>query len=38
VTAARLVLALARGEQPSQTRLELATELVIRESTAPPRG
>jgi len=38
VTAARLVLALARGEQPSQTRLELATELVIRESTAPPRA
>lgn len=33
---ARLVLRLARGEQPSQTRVELATELVIRESTAPP--
>jgi DNA-binding LacI/PurR family transcriptional regulator len=32
---ARLVLRLARGEQPSQTRVELATELVIRDSTAP---
>jgi DNA-binding LacI/PurR family transcriptional regulator len=36
-SAARLVLALARGEQPAQTRVELATELIIRESTAPPR-
>jgi DNA-binding LacI/PurR family transcriptional regulator len=36
VAAADLVLALARGEHPAQTRLELATELVIRESTAPP--
>ncbi|MGZ6272449.1 MAG: LacI family DNA-binding transcriptional regulator [Candidatus Limnocylindrales bacterium] len=36
-SAARLVLALARGEHPPQTREELATELVIRESTAPPR-
>ena len=36
VAAAELVLALARGEQPVQTRIELATELVIRESTAPP--
>lgn len=33
---ARLALRLARGEQPSQTRVELATELVVRESTAPP--
>jgi DNA-binding LacI/PurR family transcriptional regulator len=33
---ARLALRIARGEQPSQTRVELATELVIRESTAPP--
>jgi DNA-binding LacI/PurR family transcriptional regulator len=32
--ATRLVLALARGETPSQTRLELATELVVRGSTA----
>jgi LacI family transcriptional regulator len=35
---ARLAVRLARGEQPSQTRVELATELVIRESTAPPRS
>ena len=33
-TAARLVLSLARGEHPRQTRVELATELVVRESTA----
>ena len=37
VTAARLVLAMARGEEPSQTRVELATELIVRDSTAPPR-
>jgi LacI family xylobiose transport system transcriptional regulator len=36
MAAARLVLRLANGEQPSQTRVELATELIIRESTAPP--
>jgi LacI family xylobiose transport system transcriptional regulator len=36
MAAARLVLRLARGEQPTQTRVELATELVLRESTAPP--
>jgi DNA-binding LacI/PurR family transcriptional regulator len=36
-TAARMVLELARGVQPAQSRLELATELVVRESTAPPR-
>ena len=29
---------MADGEQPAQTRVELATELVIRESTAPPPG
>lgn len=34
--AARLVLRLANGEQPTQTRVELATELIVRESTAPP--
>ncbi len=34
---ARLALRLARGEQPSQTRVELATELVVRDSTARPR-
>lgn len=34
--AAELVLALARGEAPVQERIELATELIVRESTAPP--
>lgn len=34
--AAELVLGLARGEEPPQTRVELATELIVRESTAPP--
>jgi LacI family xylobiose transport system transcriptional regulator len=34
--AAELVLGLARGEEPAQTRVELATELVVRESTTPP--
>ena len=37
VTAARLVLAMARGDQPTQTRVELATELIVRESTAQLR-
>jgi DNA-binding LacI/PurR family transcriptional regulator len=36
-TAAALVLALADGEKPTQTRIELATTLVIRNSTAAPR-
>jgi LacI family xylobiose transport system transcriptional regulator len=35
-TAANMVVHLARGEQPEQTRIELATTLVVRESTAPP--
>ncbi len=34
--AAELVLDLARGGRPQQLRLELSTELVVRESTAPP--
>jgi LacI family transcriptional regulator len=34
--AAEMVLAMAGGEEPAQTRVELATELVVRESTAPP--
>ena len=34
--AAELVVGLARGEEPPQMRVELATELVVRESTAPP--
>jgi DNA-binding LacI/PurR family transcriptional regulator len=33
-TAARLVIELAAGHQPAQTRIELATELIVRESTA----
>lgn len=36
--AARIVLRLAGGEQVEQQRLELATHLVVRESTAPPRA
>ena len=33
--AAEMVLAMSRGEVPAQTRVELATELIVRESTAP---
>jgi DNA-binding LacI/PurR family transcriptional regulator len=36
IAGARLALRLTRGEEPSQTRVELATELIVRESTAPP--
>lgn len=36
-TAARMVLDIARGEEPRNLRIDLATELVVRESTAPPR-
>lgn len=35
-TAAELVLGLARGEEPAQPRIELATELIVRESTGAP--
>jgi len=35
--AARIMLGLARGERPEATRLELATRLVVRSSTGPPR-
>jgi DNA-binding LacI/PurR family transcriptional regulator len=35
-TAAELVLALAAGEVPAQPRLELTTELIVRESTGAP--
>jgi DNA-binding LacI/PurR family transcriptional regulator len=35
--AARMALDLARGTVPQPRRLELATELVVRASTAPPR-
>ncbi|MBG0830734.1 LacI family DNA-binding transcriptional regulator [Planomonospora sp. ID67723] len=34
--AARTVLAMGRGEAPELRRVELATELIVRESTAPP--
>ncbi len=34
--AAEMVLALASGRQPSSTRVELATSLMVRQSTAPP--
>lgn len=37
-TAADLVVALAAGERPAQHRIELATTLVVRESTAAPRA
>jgi LacI family transcriptional regulator len=36
-TAARMVLDLARGDELSLSRVDLVTELVVRESTAPPR-
>jgi DNA-binding LacI/PurR family transcriptional regulator len=35
-TAAELVLSLAQGRRPGNDRLELATTLVVRESTGPP--
>ena len=35
VAAARLVLCLAAGEHPTETRVELATELIVRASTGP---
>ncbi|MGC7094625.1 LacI family DNA-binding transcriptional regulator [Amycolatopsis lurida] len=34
----RLLLALARGEEAEHRRVELATSLVVRQSTAPPAG
>lgn len=36
-TATELLLDLVRGRHPQHTRVELATELVVRQSTAPPR-
>ncbi|MEU4746039.1 substrate-binding domain-containing protein [Actinosynnema sp. NPDC023658] len=36
-TAAQMVFSLARGERPPNERIDLATELVVRESTCPPR-
>jgi LacI family transcriptional regulator len=35
--AARTVLRLAQDEEIESPRIELATELVVRDSTAPPR-
>ena len=37
-TAASLVLDLARGVKPAHSRIELATTLQIRQSTAPPKA
>lgn len=37
-TATRMLVSLARGEAPTNLRIDLATELVVRESTAPPGG
>lgn len=36
MTAAEMVFTLARGDRPRNERIDLATELVIRQSTAPP--
>jgi LacI family transcriptional regulator len=33
----RLAITLARGDEPEHRRIELATTLVVRQSTAPPR-
>lgn len=37
-TAARILLALASGDAPAQSRVELGTTLIVRDSTAPPAG
>jgi DNA-binding LacI/PurR family transcriptional regulator len=37
-SAATMAVALARGDELTQKRVELSTELVVRDSTAPPRG
>jgi LacI family transcriptional regulator len=36
-TAAHMVFSLARGQHPPNERIDLATELVVRESTCPPK-
>lgn len=36
-TAAHMVFSLARGQRPPNERIDLATELVVRESTCPPK-
>jgi LacI family transcriptional regulator len=38
ILAARTVLRLAQREKIESPRVELATELIVRDSTAPPRG
>jgi LacI family xylobiose transport system transcriptional regulator len=35
--AARMVITMSRGDEPVTRRLDLATSLVVRQSTAPPR-
>ncbi|GAB3892368.1 LacI family DNA-binding transcriptional regulator [Kibdelosporangium lantanae] len=35
-TAAQMVFTLARGERPPSDRIDLATELIVRDSTCPP--
>jgi LacI family transcriptional regulator len=37
-TAPRMLLDLTRGIEPALTRIDLVTQLVVRESTAPPNG
>ena len=37
-TATRMLLDLAGGIEPASTRIDLVTELVVRESTAPADG
>jgi DNA-binding LacI/PurR family transcriptional regulator len=37
-TATEMAIALARGQAPPQERIEFATRLIIRKSTAPPRA
>jgi LacI family transcriptional regulator, xylobiose transport system transcriptional regulator len=37
-TAAELVIAISSGQPPENNRVELATTLVVRQSTAPPRS
>jgi DNA-binding LacI/PurR family transcriptional regulator len=36
-TAAAMLVALASGQAPRERRVELTTDLIVRESTAPPR-
>ncbi|MEO3853806.1 LacI family DNA-binding transcriptional regulator [Acrocarpospora sp. B8E8] len=37
-TAATLIMSIAAGRPPDQHRIELATSLIVRQSTAPPRS